>query len=256
MDITDERNLRTGALIVNADDWGRDRENTDRILECITNHTVSSVSAMVFMADSERAAGLAQEYGVDTGLHINFTSPFSAPYCNPKLQGHQGKLAKYLTSNRLAKVLYHPGLTESFDYVLRSQFEEYERLYGVQPARMDGHHHMHLCPNVLMGGLLPAGTVVRRSFSFLRGEKGLANLCWRRVINSMLARRYRITDFFFSLSPLSPIRLKTIGCLASNSVVEVETHPVNSDEYGFLNSGAFAQWKEALQLASFSHYFN
>jgi hypothetical protein len=256
MDITAKRNLRTGILIVNADDWGRDRKNTDRILLCVTNHTVSSASAMVFMADSERAASLAQEYGVDTGLHINFTSPFSGRYCNPKLQGHQGKLAKHLTSNRLAKVWYHPGLTESFDYVLRSQIEEYERLYGVQPARVDGHHHMHLCPNVLMGGLLPAGTIVRRSFSFLRGEKGLVNLCWRGVINSMLARRYRITDFFFSLPPLSPIRLKTIGGLASNSVVEVETHPVNPDEFGFLNSGAFSQWKDVVELASFSHCFN
>jgi chitin disaccharide deacetylase len=256
MDITEGRDLRRGAIIVNADDWGRDCKNTDRILDCVTKHTVSSVSAMVFMIDSERAAGLAQEYGIDTGLHINFTSAFSTPYCNPKLQAHQAKLAKCLTSSRLAKALYHPGLTESFDYVLRSQIAEYERLYGVQPARMDGHHHMHLCPNVLMGGLLPAGTIVRRSFSFLRGEKSAANLCWRSFINSILARRYRITDFFFSLPPLSPIRLKTIGRLASSSVVEVETHPVDSEEYGFLNSGAFSQWKEALELASFSRCFN
>jgi len=47
---------RTGRLIINADDWGCDRGATDRTLDCIMRGTVSSVSAMVFMADSERSA--------------------------------------------------------------------------------------------------------------------------------------------------------------------------------------------------------
>lgn len=74
-----------GALIVNADDWGRDLETTDRTLDCILRGAVSSVSAMVFMQDSERAAILALQRGVDAGLHLNFTSRFSAPQCPPRL---------------------------------------------------------------------------------------------------------------------------------------------------------------------------
>jgi len=54
-----------GVLIVNADDWGRDVQTTDRMLECLLHRSVSSVSAMVFMADSERAANLASEHKVD-----------------------------------------------------------------------------------------------------------------------------------------------------------------------------------------------
>src|ERR1700758_5164513 len=46
----------SGILIINADDWGRDHETTQRILECTLRGTVSSASAMVFMEDSERAA--------------------------------------------------------------------------------------------------------------------------------------------------------------------------------------------------------
>ena len=38
-----------GFLIVNADDWGRDRETSDRMFECVLRGTVSSVSAMVFL---------------------------------------------------------------------------------------------------------------------------------------------------------------------------------------------------------------
>src|SRR5580704_8891452 len=66
---------REGLLILNADDWGRDRETTERIFDCVRRGTVSSVSAMVFMQDSERAAGIAREANVDAGLHMNFTTP-------------------------------------------------------------------------------------------------------------------------------------------------------------------------------------
>jgi len=50
---------QTGLLIINADDWGRDPENTGKILDCVLLGAVSSVSAMVFMEDSERAAAIA-----------------------------------------------------------------------------------------------------------------------------------------------------------------------------------------------------
>src|SRR5213594_3601887 len=70
-----------GLLILNADDWGRDRGTTGRILDCALRGAVSSVSAMVFMEDSERAAAIARERGIDAGLHLNFTTSFSAEGC-------------------------------------------------------------------------------------------------------------------------------------------------------------------------------
>jgi hypothetical protein len=54
----------------------------------------------------------------------------------------------------------------------------------------------------------------------------------------MLAGRYRVADFFFPLIPLEPsARLQRIFSLAGRSGVEVETHPVNPDEYRFLAGG-------------------
>lgn len=253
MHITEERSLKTGALIVNADDWGRDRENTDRILDCAKNTTVSSVSAMVFMADSDRASVLARDYGIDTGLHINFTSPFSARLCNPQLREHQGRVAKYLTRHRLAKVLFHPGLTKSFDYVLESQTEEYERLYGVQPIRLDGHHHMHLCANVLFGDLLPPDAIVRRNFSFQPREKGVINRTYRQMLDRFLQRKYRTTDYFFSLEVLAcRDHLDHALQLAHEHFVEIETHPVNHKEYHFLMGGKFSRRMQDLPIAP--HY--
>jgi hypothetical protein len=227
-----------GALIINADDWGRDVETTDRILECVRRGAVSSASGMVFMNDSERAAALAHENGIDVGLHLNFTTRFSKAGSLHRLTEHQERVSHFLLRNRLAQVVYHPGLASSFQYVVMAQVEEYCRIYGAAPARVDGHHHMHLCANVLFSGLLPVGTIARRNFSFQPGEKSGLNRFYRGVIDRTLATRHRMTDFFFSLPPLEPKeRLARIFAAASHSVVEVETHPLNAEEYRFLAGG-------------------
>ena len=227
----------TGCLIVNADDWGRDQQTTNCTLDCLRHRTVSAVSAMVFMADSQRAAELALADGIDAGIHLNFTTPFSAPECPSELRRQQHEVIRYLTRRPLNKVLFHPGLMRSFRYVCRAQIEEFQRLFGRAPERIDGHHHMHLCSNVLFDGLVPAGTILRRNFSFAAGEKSLPNRTYRHVIDRIIARRHRIADFLFSLSPCEPIsRLQRIVSVASNHVVELEAHPVLSDEYGLLMS--------------------
>jgi hypothetical protein len=226
------------SLILNADDWGRNARTTDSILACVRPGAVSSVSAMVFMEDSERAAAIARARGLDAGLHLNFTTPFSAPECPRSLRQRQGELGRYLRRHRLASVVFHPGLSRSFEQVVAAQLYEFHRLYGEPADRIDGHHHMHLCANVLFRPLLPPGTLVRRNFSFRPGEKSLGNLLYRRFIDAVLARRHRLVDFFFSLSPLvPPERLQRIFSLARQFVVEVETHPVVPEEHRFLADG-------------------
>jgi hypothetical protein len=241
---------QAGLLIVNADDWGRNHETTERILECLVRGSVSSTSAMVFMADSERAAAIARERGVDAGLHLNFTTQFSATACPTRLVERQQEVAAYLLRRRLNQVVFHPGLARSFEYVVTAQLEEFHRLYGAQPERLDGHHHMHLSANVLVARLLPRGTVVRRNFSFQPGEKSLLNRLYRKAVDHRLARRHRLVDFLFSLPPLEPHdRLERIRSLARQFVVEVETHPINADEYRFLTGSEVARWIEEVSIA-------
>jgi len=239
-----------GALIVNADDWGRDRETTDRTLDCVRCGTVSSVSAMMFMEDSERAAAIARDNSIDSGLHLNFTSPFSASETSSQLVAHQKRLSQYLLRHRFSQVVFHPGLIRSFEYVVRTQIDEFNRLYGKEPERLDGHHHMHLCANVIFERLLPSGTIVRRNFSFRTDEKHGINRLYRGLINRALAKRHRLTDYFFSLLPIKPqSRFEEIRSLARRSIVEVETHPVNPEEYRFLKSREILSLIDDLQIA-------
>lgn len=245
-----EDHASLGRLVVNADDWGRDVETTNKTLDCLRRGTVSAVSAMVFMADSERATALAREYVVDSGLHINFSAPFSAPNCPGQLVEHHRKVARFLLSHPMARILYHPGLARSFEYVVKAQIEEFQRTYGKPPARLDGHHHLHLSTNVIMAELLPSGTLIRRNFSFQPGEKSGLNRFYRKMVDQRLSRCHRMVDYVFALAPLDPSeRLERIFSLAQRAVVEVETHPINSDEYRFLAEGEiFRRW-ENLRIA-------
>ena len=147
-------------------------------------------------------------------------------------------------------MVFNPLLAKSFEYVVRAQIEEYGRLYGAVPERLDGHHHMHLCANVIWGGLLPSGITVRRNFSFRPGEKSLWNRLYRQAVDCRLSRSHRMTDYFLPLLPLDPMsHLQQVISLARRHVVEVETHPVNAQEYRFLAGGEIFRYTGDLQIA-------
>jgi hypothetical protein len=208
------------------------------ILDCIIAGTVSATSAMVFMKDSERAAALGRENTVDIGLHLNLTTGFDAAGVPSPLRERQRRIAQYLRRHRLAQVVFNPRLTHCFQYVVAAQFDEFSRLYGRRPSRIDGHHHMHLCANVLLQKLLPPDTLVRRNFTFQPGEKGLFNRAYRSTIDTILSRRHRLVDFLFALPPIEPAGPRgRIFSLSDYSLVEVETHPVNEAEYQLLSGG-------------------
>ena len=251
MDSSEPRDAspQTGALIINADDWGKDLATTDRILECFSRRVISSASGMVFMEDSERAADLAREKRVDIGLHLNLTEAFSGHNVPAKLQEHHGRVGRFLRRSRFSQIVYHPGLAASFEFVTKAQLDEFQRIYGEAPRRIDGHHHMHLSENVLRGKLLPAGTLVRRNFSFTGGEKSWFNRQYRKFVDARLLRRHQLADFLFSIVPMQTERLQRIISLARTSLVELETHPGKIEELAFLTSPAMAGLLGGLPIA-------
>jgi predicted glycoside hydrolase/deacetylase ChbG (UPF0249 family)/glycosyltransferase involved in cell wall biosynthesis len=230
----------TSPVILNADDWGMRASATDRILDCVMGRFISSTSAMVFMADSERAADLARRHNLDVGLHLNLTAPFTAARVPTALTVHQSRVARFLRKGRLLP-FFHPLLTSSFAYSVRAQLDEFTRLYGAQPNRVDGHHHAHLCANVRWQKLIPGGIMVRRNFTFRPGEKGALNRFYRSMQDKRLARRYRIADYFFNFAPLDEERLREILKLARHGDMEIECHPERDAEYEFLMQGRLAE---------------
>ena len=240
-------------LIINADDFGRNRLATDRSLSCYEQGIVTSTSAMVFMEDSLRAADLARECSIDVGLHLNFTQELTQQIHSSLFCDYHDRIVRFLTKNNYNFLIYNPALRKEFEYVFQTQLEEFERLYGTSPSHVDGHHHMHLCANMLIETIIPEGQKVRRNFSFARGEKILLNRMYRSVIDKWLARRYLTTDYFFSLSErIKTGRLARALELAKASSVELETHPEFVEEFEWLMGNACVQAVSKLQRGTYA----
>ncbi len=243
-------------IIINADDWGKNTLATDNTLSCHKNGRITSTSAMVFMADSERSAELALEHDLDVGLHLNFTLSFSGPVKSRKLIAYHRSIIAFLSKNKNYLLIYNPLLKRHFEYVYKAQFDEYVRLYDRVPAHINGHNHMHLCTNMLIDKVIPKGYKVRRNFSFAPGEKGPLNRFYRRIVDSWLMGRYTCTDFFFDIFPIQFERLQGIVNLASSSNVELMVHPEFSETYGYLMSEEYLRLISMIRKGTYSSLEN
>lgn len=239
-------------IIVNADDWGRTITETDVALALFARGRITSVSAMVFMADSERAAAIARQQQVHAGLHLNFSETFTAPPADARLCADHARIVRFLKRHKYAQLMFNPFLHAAFRRVAWAQGEEYLRLYGKPPTHYDGHQHMHLCTNMLVAAPVPRGCRMRRGFSFAAGQKGVVNRAYRAVVARWLRSRYRATDFFFALSQnLAPDRFARVCEFARRASVELMTHPVVPDEQSYLNSEAYAEALRPLARGSY-----
>lgn len=240
-------------LIINADDFGRSRLATDQILSCYKQGSVTSTSAMVFMEDSQRAAALARECGLDVGLHLNFTQELTQRIRSSVLCDYHKRLVGFLTRRKFNFLIYNPALRKQFEYVFQVQFEEFERIYGTSPSHIDGHHHMHLCTNMLIDTIIPEGQKVRRNFSFDRGEKSFLNRMYRALIDKCLAKKYLMTDYLFSLSEcIKNGRFKRVFELSTSLIVELETHPEVEEEFEWLMGNVCVQAISNLQRRTYA----
>ena len=239
-------------LIINADDWGRSMAETDAALRCYKAGRITSVSAMMFMEDSERAAELAKEQNPEVGLHLNFDERFTGNRVPTTLGNYHDKIARFLTRNKYSQLLYNPFLRKAFSYSYQAQAEEFARLFGKQPSHIDGHHHMHLCANLILSNTIPAGAKLRRNFSFWLGEKSMLNRTYRWLVDRWLARRYCLADYFFDLTQcIEEKKLDRVAALAKSSNVELMTHPIVNKEEEYLMSDEF---QEILQRLEIGHY--
>jgi predicted glycoside hydrolase/deacetylase ChbG (UPF0249 family) len=234
-----------GMLIINADDWGRSAAETDAALNCFKERRITRASAMVYMQDSKRAAKLATEHGLEVGLHLNFSEQFTSPKCSEELRKYQRRIARFLRCNKYAQLVYNPLLRKAFANSFRAQWYEFIHLYRKPPAHVDGHHHMHLCANLLFSQLIPAGIQVRRNFSFWPGEKSRLNRKYRALVDRRLARRHQLSDYFFDLTQtIQQKKMDRLLGLAKSKSVELMTHPILPLESEYLMSD---QFKDSLQ---------
>jgi hypothetical protein len=112
---------------------------------------------------------------------------------------------------------------------------------------------MHLSANMLLSDLIPAGMKVRRNFSFWLGEKSGLNRTYRALADRWLARKYRLSDYFFDLTQcIQEEKLDRVAALARSSNVELMTHPILQLESDYLMSDQFQVMLQRLNVGGYA----
>lgn len=225
-------------LIVNADDWGATPHVTDSILRAFRAGAITSTTAMVFMQDSERAARLALEHGVPTGLHLNLIEEFDGPHVPAVVAERHRRLREHFADLPRRRWRFSRRARHDIAAEIETQVGEYRRLYGRSPEHLDSHHHAHVCPDVLASRSLPAGTKVRQTRSIAPGQGLSAQAIASRAKARAIALRFRTTSRFWAVHDVHPA-IGGVGFEAAlrageNRTVEVMVHPGFVDELPLL----------------------
>lgn len=243
-----------GVLIVNADDWGGFREGTDAIEACFAAGAISSTTAMVHMADSQRAAGIALERERPLGLHLNLTQPFDAPDIPEPVRERQRRACAHFANlgRRRWTLSPNPRVRRLIADAVSDQLEAFGSLYGArEPTHLDSHEHVHVCPDVFLSPALGRGRRVRQTLSPVPGESGHpAVRLAQGAKHAVLAWRFVTTERFWRAAELAPgggaVPIAHAVAEAASVPVEVMVHPSFPDEFDTLRS---ADWVAAVEVA-------
>ncbi|MGH2902541.1 MAG: ChbG/HpnK family deacetylase [Solirubrobacteraceae bacterium] len=245
----------SGLLIVNADDWGGFQAGTDAIETCFQLGAISSTTAMVYMADSKRAAELARANRRPTGLHLNLTQGFDARDVAPQVRERQRRLRAHFSDLRRRRWRVSPDIRVHRLVAdgIRDQLEEFRERYRGEPTHIDSHHHVHVCPDVFLSSALAPGLRVRQTLS-PPPTVARRNPVWS-LKRELLAWRFITTARFWRARETSggeeSVPIEVVAALARDRPVEVMVHPSFSEENRMLRSDA---WLDCLGRAPLGPY--
>jgi predicted glycoside hydrolase/deacetylase ChbG (UPF0249 family) len=235
-------------LIVNADDFGASPSTSDPIVDLFDEGVISSASAMVRMRDSARAASLARERAIPTGLHLNLTLPFDEAAVPGDVRERQLRVTEVLGSESWREDRGQTPPRRLLQDVISDQLECFRASFG-EPSHLDGHHHIHIHPAVLE--CLPRELPIRPILSVpsqaearpSRRERGLH-------------RRFRSPELCFAFEHVHP----SVGGIgldalepARGRTLEIMTHPQRKPERAALMS---AEWRTALSVLTLGSYLD
>ena len=195
-------------VVINADDFGKDRVTTEAILQAFEMGAISQTTLMVNMPNADEAVRLAKEKGLGDriGLHLNLVegSPLTDGLRACRLFcDESGKFVGggVLRSRRLL-LPYRKEIAALIHAECQAQIDKY-LAYGLSLMHCDSHCHAHVrlpIARILFPLLEKAGIIsVRRTYNVCRycSLSGLLH-CVRNFLYARLVRQFglRTTSAF------------------------------------------------------------
>jgi len=235
-------------MIINADDFGKTREITDKILDCFDNGSLTHASVIVNTDAFDYAIEeWKKRKGLGLTLHLNLTDGYPLTSCD-MLIDDTGKFNQTFWS------LVHSKDATMNEQVRKEITAQIEKLLPhVKDLRIDGHYYCHLVPfifNII--------TELDYEISYMRLVNEKFFLClsklnhlrrnffaWR-YLNS-LYQKYKATlslldisypDYFIGLlyggSMTEQVARKALSIIPKGANVEILFHPRRDFEAGVI----------------------
>ncbi|HTH34852.1 MAG TPA: ChbG/HpnK family deacetylase [Xanthobacteraceae bacterium] len=209
-------------VIICADDYGISPAVSAAIRDLVARRRINATSAMVASPHFDRAEAAklieAAEDCAAIGLHVTLTGPFR-PLSNGFAPLHQGAFVSLLALLRRAHLrALRPDL---LTLEISRQCEAFAAAFGRPPDFVDGHHHVHLFPQI--------------RDAVLRVTKSVAPHAWVRQCGQRSARK-RFTDHkALFLDGLSR-RFRRLAAAQG-----LPTNPSFAGTYAFRSDAAYAR---------------
>jgi hypothetical protein len=209
-------------IIICADDYGISPAVSAAIRDLIARGRINATSVMVAAPkfDRNEAAKLwaVAEKRASVGLHVTLTGPF-APLSSDFEPRHDGAFLSLATTLRRAHLrALRPKLLVA---EISRQFEAFVTAFGRPPDFVDGHHHVHLLPQI--------------RDAVLRVTKDAAPHAWVRQCGQLSVRR-RLTDHKALLLDTLSRRFRILA--ADHGL---HTNPAFAGTYSFRSNAAYAR---------------
>jgi chitin disaccharide deacetylase len=208
-------------IIICADDYGISPAVSAAIRDLIAHGRINATSVMVaaLTFDRAEAAKLRDVAGkhAAVGLHVTLTAPFAPLTQNFEPLRHGAFLSLATTLRRAHLRTLRPKLLTA---EISRQFAAFVAAFGRPPDFVDGHHHVHLFPQI--------------RDAVLRVTKDFAPDAWVRQCGQLSARR-RFTDHKALLLDGLSRRFRR---LASDH--RLRTNPAFAGTYTFRSDSAYA----------------
>jgi len=214
--------MNTRRIIICADDYGISPAVSAAIRDLIARRRINATSVMVAAPkfDPDEAAKLRDVAAkhASVGLHVTLTGPFT-PLSSGFAPLHDGAFLSLLTTLRRAHLrAFRPKLLVA---EISRQFAAFVAAFGRPPDFVDGHHHVHLLPQI--------------RDAVLRVTKDLAPDAWVRQCGQLSARR-RLTDHKALLLDGLSRRFRRLA--ADHGL---RTNPAFAGTYSFRSDAAYAR---------------
>ena len=127
-------------IYLHADDFGKSKEISKNIMNCLTNGNLNSVSIIINHTSSQYHSKLKRMKNINKKLHLNLTEMPEKSIKQNSIFKKMSFIKLLLLKKKEKKIIYQE---------IESQIKKYIKIYKPNLLKIDGHEHIHMIPWIL-----------------------------------------------------------------------------------------------------------